>query len=120
MLDEKDLQALQTMVQTVVDTSAKETRVVLSKEMDKRITALETKFSNEMDKRISRTEGLLLDDLERTRTIMEKKIEAIKKNMDELSQYYRVAKLESDNTSLLLQMINDLRKEVEELKEKIA
>ena len=40
--------------------------------------------------------------------------------MDELKQYYRINKLENENTSLLLQMIKDLQKEVEELKKKIA
>lgn len=90
MLDEKDLQALQTMMETVVNNRAE------------------------------KTENLLLDELSRTRSILDKKIDAVQKNMEELSQYYRITKLENDNTSLLLQMINDLRKEVDELKRKIA
>ena len=40
--------------------------------------------------------------------------------MDELKQYNRINKHENENTSLLLQMIKDLQKEVEELKKKIA
>jgi hypothetical protein len=90
MLDEKDLQVLQAMMETVVDARA------------------------------VKTENLLLDELSRTRSILEKRIETVQKNMDELSQYYRITKLENDNTSLLLQMIHDLRKEVDELKQRIA
>ena len=40
--------------------------------------------------------------------------------MEEIKQYYRINKLENENTSLLLQMIKDLQKEVDELKKKIA
>ncbi len=101
MLDEKDLQVLQTMMQTVVDARAVQTE-------------------NLFESRVAQTENLLLDEISRTRNILEKRVEAIQKNMDELSQYYRITKLENDNTSLLLQMIIDLRKDVEELKQKIA
>ena len=97
MLDEKDLQSIAGL-----------------------ITKTESKILTEMDKRFTQSENLILDELDRTRSIMEKKIEVVQRNIDELSQYYRITKLESDNTTLLLQMINDLRKEVEELKQKIA
>jgi hypothetical protein len=40
--------------------------------------------------------------------------------MDGLSLYYRITKLEGDNTTLLLKMITKLEKEVEVLKQKIA
>lgn len=70
--------------------------------------------------RAARTENLILDELSRTRSILEDKIETVKRNMDELSQYYRITKLESDNTSLLLQMIVKLEKDVEELKQRTA
>ena len=101
MLDEKDLQALQAMMQTVVERT-------------------ETKLIKEMDKRFKVSENLILGELDRTRNILEDKIEAVRRNMDELSQYYRITKLESDNTSLLLQMITRLDKEIEELKQRIA
>ncbi len=105
MLDEKDLQAFQVMVKAIVDESANETRTTLTREMDKRFT---------------QSENLILEELDRTRSIMEDKIAAVQKNMDELAQHYRITKLESDNTSLLLQMIAKLDKEVEELKQRIA
>lgn len=39
--------------------------------------------------------------------------------MQELTQLYRVTKLESDNTSLLLKIIADMQKEIEEIKKRI-
>lgn len=73
-----------------------------------------------IDVRAERTENLLLDEIGRTQTYLEKQINEVKKNMDELSQYYRITKLESDNTALLLKMIDQLNKRVEELEKRTA
>ena len=40
--------------------------------------------------------------------------------MDELTQYYRTVKLDHENNALFLQMIQELKKEMEQLKIKIA
>ncbi|MCH1973503.1 hypothetical protein MCI89_14235 [Muricomes sp. OA1] len=74
----------------------------------------------EVDERASKTEDSLLDEIGRTQTYLEKQINEVKKNMDELSQYYRITKLESDNTALLLKMIDQLGKRVEELEKRTA
>lgn len=74
----------------------------------------------EVDERASKTEDSLLDEIGRTQTYLEKQINEVKKNMDELSQYYRITKLESDNTTLLLKMIDQLGKRVEELEKRTA
>ena len=41
----------------------------------------------EVDERASKTEDSLLDEIGRTQTYLEKQINEVKKNMDELSQY---------------------------------
>ncbi len=74
----------------------------------------------EVDERASKTEDFLLDEIGRTQTYLEKQINEVKKNMDELIQYYRITKLENDNTSLLLKMIDQLSKRVEELEKRTA
>ena len=101
MLDQKDLQAIQAMMETVVDSRVEKTERLI-------------------EDRTSRAENLLLDELSRTQNILEKRIELVQKNLDELSQYHWITKLENDNTTLLLQMINDLKKEVDQLKQEIA
>jgi len=73
-----------------------------------------------LDEQTSKSENLILAELERTREIMERKIDAIRKNLDELNQYYKITKLESDNTALLLQMVSELQKRVAELEKKTA
>lgn len=81
---------------------------------------LEEKDIELLEKMFHNSENLVLDEMERTREILEGKIDEVQKNLDELKQYSRIAKLENDNTSLLLQMIADLRKDVDELKKKTA
>ena len=73
-----------------------------------------------IDARAEKTEDLLLDKIGRTQSYLEKQIVEIKKNIDELNQYYRITRLENDNTTLLLKMIESLQKDVEELKKKTA
>ncbi|CUO99232.1 hypothetical protein GCM10008922_25200 [Faecalicatena contorta] len=73
-----------------------------------------------IDARAEQTESLLLDEIGRTQTYLEKQITEVKKNMEELSQYYRITKLESDNTTLLLKMIDQLNRRVEELEKRTA
>ncbi len=41
-------------------------------------------------------------------------------NVEEMNQYYRINKLENDNTTLLLRWVDILAKHVEALEEKIA
>lgn len=51
---------------------------------------------------------------------MESKINTVKENLEELKQYYKITKLENDNTTILLKMIEELSKRVEELEKKSA
>ena len=73
-----------------------------------------------LDKKLTKSEGLILDELERTRNILEKHIQKIQQNVDELNQYYRITKLENSNVSLLLEMYEDLSRRVEALEAKTA
>lgn len=90
MLEEKDLQAIKSIVEDVVD------------------------------KRISESENLILKYVDDTRKTLERQIAQVQKNIEELNQYYRITKLENDNTALLLKMVDGLSKRVEELEKKTA
>ena len=62
----------------------------------------------------------MLEQKEMGRVRMNLMINEVQKNLDELSQYYRITKLENDNTALLLKMIDELSKRVEVLEKKTA
>ena len=69
---------------------------------------------------IGRSENLVLSEVDRVQENLETKMEQLKRNMDELTQYYRTVKLDHENNALFLQMIQELKKEMEQLKIKIA
>ena len=73
-----------------------------------------------LDAKIAKSENLLLEEMERTRNILEKQIDKVRKNLEELSQYYKITKLENDNTALLLKMIDELSRRISELEKKTA
>ena len=146
MLDQKDLELLQNLMQEVVKESeqnilnsvdkkiaaseqnvistvdkkiaASERNVISS--VDKKIAASERKILSVMDEKLSRSENMILNELDRVQAHLEGDLEKVQKNLEELKQFYRIDKLETDNTSLLLKMYNDMQKEIAEIKTKIA
>lgn len=73
-----------------------------------------------MQEEIGKSENLVLKELDRVQENTNAKYEQIQKNIEELKQYYRINRLENENTSLLLQMIQELTKRVAELEKKSA
>ena len=146
MLDQKDLELLQNLMQKVVKESeqnilnsvdkkiaaseqnvistvdkkiaASERNVISS--VDKKIAASERKILSVMDEKLSRSENMILNELDRVQAHLEGDLEKVQKNLEELKQFYKIDKLETDNTSLLLKMYNDMQKEIAEIKTKIA
>ena len=116
MLDQNDIEILKTMMTEVV----KQSEDSILHKVDERITASENKMIQQMDKRITSSENMILKELDRVQEHLESDVQKVQKNLEELQQYYRIAKLENDNTSLLLKMYNDMQKEIAELKAKIA
>ena len=101
MLDQKDIELLRNLMTEVV-------------------TASEKNILKQMDEKITHSENLILNELDTVQEHLESEVQKVQKNLEELQQYYRISKLENDNTSLLLKMYNDMQKEIAELKAKIA
>ena len=66
------------------------------------------------------SENMILEELDRVQINLSKKIDIVEKNLDELNQYYRITKLENDNTAILLKMIQDPAKTIDELSKRVA
>ena len=91
--------------------------------LEDKVTILEDGQHNilqQMDERITSSENMILKELDRVQEHLGSDVQKVQKNLEELQQYYRISKLENDNTSLLLKMYNDMQKEIAELKAKIA
>lgn len=142
MLDHNDIEILKNMMQGVVketeqnilnkvDIRLTETEQNILEKVDVRIAETEqnilekvdvriAEIEQKMDEKITHSENLILSELDRVQTHLEKDIEKTQENLDELKQFYRIDRLETDNTSLLLKMYNDMQKEIAEIKAKIA
>ena len=77
-------------------------------------------IKEEIDSRAIETEKFLLDETERSQKYLEEQMKKVQKNLEDLNSYYRITKLENDNTSLLLKMVDSLSKRVEELEKRTA
>ena len=131
MLEQKDLDMLKNMMETVmktteesilmkVDERLEKTEESILMKVDEKLEKTEESILMKVDERLLKSETLVLGEIERTRSYLEKQIEKVQKNMDELNQYYRITKLEADNTALWLRLIDGLSKRVEELEKKTA
>lgn len=96
--------------------------------MDDRLDKMDNrldKMDNRMDGMVTKedlreSENMILSHIDHVQEVFDKRFEKLEKNMEELCQYYRITKLENENTTLLLRMIEELRKDVEDLKRKTA
>ncbi len=103
-----------------VDKRFTETEDRITKEMDKRFAETEKKIIKEIDTRIGKSENLLLLEMDRDRKFLERRIDTLARQIEELEQHAKIERHDENMADLLLSMIDELRKEMEELKEKIA
>ena len=92
----------------------------IMRQVDEKFISFEERIMRQVDEKITKSEIFLLDEIERTRNILEKRIDKIEQDIDELKQYYRITKLEDSNVELLLKINDELSKRVEALEKKIA
>ena len=77
-------------------------------------------FDTKIDEKFTNFENVILRKLDRIQERMDKRMDDIQRNIDELNQYYRISKMESDKTSVLLQMYIDMQKQIAEIQARIA
>lgn len=116
MLEHSDLQAIRDIMKEEIGRSENLLRDNIRTEIGRSENLLRDFIKTE----IGRSENLVLNEVDRVQENLETKMEQLQKNMDELTQYYRAVKLDHENNALFLQMIQELKKEMEQLKMKIA
>ena len=78
------------------------------------------RVDGKLQRALRETENGLLEEMDRMREILEEKIANVEKKVDNLETYYRITKLENDNTSILLKIVGDLQERVTVLEKKTA
>ena len=114
MLEQKDLEMLKGVMESVVRESENKIIAEMDAKMDARFQESENKIIAEMDARFRESENMILEDLDRVHINLGNRIDKVQKNLDELNQYYRITKLENDNTAILLKMIQDQDKTIQD------
>ena len=107
MLDQNDLKILAGMF------AASEERMM------KRIDRLERSV-DALKTQQKKMEENIYDEIGRVQTYLEKKIDAVQKDVDEMKQYYRIERMENAASTTILRIVSDLQKDVAELKQNIA
>ena len=127
MLEQKDLEAIRGILKEEIGVShgvlqqkIKTANDALRKELKEEIKTANDTLRKEFQDALNNSENMILTELDRVQEHLEGKFEVLQKDMDEMKQYYRITRLEEDNTALLLRMVVDLRKDVDKLKEKTA
>ena len=87
--------------------------------MTGKIAESEEQTRGYIDSRVTESENLILKYVDDTRTTLENKIQMVQDNLNEITQYYRIKRLEDENISYLIRKTGELDIRVEKL-EKIA
>lgn len=92
----------------------------MEKKLDLIISKLEAIEKNQIEDRAfnKETSNLIIEEIGNVQEKLQSKIKKVEKNLEELNQYYRITKLENDNTALLLRMIADLSERINKLENK--
>lgn len=80
----------------------------------------EARMKDQFAENLRESENLILDEVDRVRVDLKEDIAQVNKNMDELRQYYKIVRLENEHSALFLKKVEDLQKQIDELKTKIA
>ena len=142
MLDRQDLEMIRLVMKEEITASEMrmENRMdARFEEQEKRIDArfaeqdecfgkrMEMRFAQErewlekhLDKRFAASENLILGELDRIHIKLQDQLDDMKQRLDEMTEYYRIKKLDDINGALLLQMIQEVELRVEALEKKSA
>ena len=102
-----------------VENSIEEVKSSLNERIDRVESSIE-EVRGSLNEKIDRVERTLLDETDRVWKNFGKQFTQIQKNNEDFQQYYRIVKLENDNTALLLRRMDDLSSKIAELQMKIA
>ena len=91
----------------------------MESKMDALISESEGRMESKMESLIHESENMVLGELDRVQVNLGKRIDKVEQNLDELNQYYRIIKLDHDNTAILLKTIGDHEKSIDALSKRV-
>lgn len=120
MLDQKDLEILKNMMESVVDERLAKSEETILDKVDERFAKSEEMILDKVDERLANSENLVLSEMERTREILERQINRIEDRMESMQHDINACKLEKGTLDILIKKTDQLEKRLEELERKSA
>lgn len=138
MLEQKDLQLIGELFENAIASSEvrmmkrieeseirmtkriEESEIRMVKRIEEEIGKSETRMTKRLEERIIKSEAMVLEELDRVQNHLEKRIDAVKADVEVLQTNYRIEKLREDNNALLTKRVDDLTERVERLENKTA
>ena len=103
-----------------IDARFEEQDECFGKRMEMRFAQEREWLEKHLDKRFAASENLILGELDRIHIKLQDQLDDMKQRLDEMTEYYRIKKLDDINGALLLQMIQEVERRVEALEKKSA
>ena len=138
MLDEKDVFIIKDIVESAIEKNnyilrdemrenseelrgeMRENSEELRGEMRENSENLKTELRGEIHSAIEENNELIFDEMERYYQMTHRELEALDKKVTEISDYYRIRKLEDSTSDKLLRLYEQQQEEIEEIKKQLA
>lgn len=124
MLERQDLEMIRAIMKEEIAESQEHILVEVDKKLDTRLTETQEHIMTEVDRildtRFAESENLVLGELGRVQDKLSERLDTMKRRLDEMTEYYRIKKLDDINGAMLLKMIQEVEKRVEALEAKTA
>ena len=92
----------------------------LREEMTQNLEKTEKNILEVLRKEIRASENSTLEEVDRLQEIMERRIGEVNEKIENVERYYRISRLENDNTTLVLQIVEDYGRRLKKLERVIA
>ena len=89
-------------------------------EFQQNLEKTEKNIMEVLRKEIRASENSTLEEVDRLQEIMERRIGEVNEKIENVERYYRISRLENDNTTLVLQIVEDYGRRLEKLERVIA
>lgn len=116
MLDRQDLD----MIRVIMKEEIADSEERMEARMDAKFAEYSMQMEEHLDKRFAASENLVLGELDRIHVILQSQLDHLNGKLEEMTEYYRIKKLDDVNQELLLQMIQEVERRVEVLEKKSA
>ena len=131
MLDEKDVFIIKDIVESAIEKNnyilrdemrenSENLKKELRGEMRENSENLKTELRGEIHSAIEENNELIFDEMERYYQMTHRELEALDKKVTEISDYYRIRKLEDSTSDKLLRLYEQQQEEIEEIKKQLA